>query len=124
MESFWPIFWSAVGTALTALFAWLTTVITNAINNNVKDKKNANHLNAINLIVLNAVQNIFQSFVDTMKKNGKFDEEAQKEAKERALTIIKSQLTPELKDYIVSNFSDIEEYLKTKIEATIYQLKK
>ena len=124
MESFWPIFWSAVGTALTALFAWLTTVITNAINTNVKDKKNANHLNAINLIVLNAVQNIFQSFVDTMKKNGKFDEEAQKEAKERALTIIKSQLTPELKDYIVSNFGDIEEYLKTKIEATIYQLKK
>ena len=31
-----------------------------------------------------AVQAVFQEFVDTMKKEGKLDEAAQKEAKERA----------------------------------------
>lgn len=124
MESFWPIFWGVVGTVLSALGTWLTAVITNSINNNIKDKKTASFLNAINSIVLSAVQNVFQSFVDTMKKNGKFDENAQIEAKERALTIIKSQLTPELKEFIVSNYGDIEEFLKNKVEATIYQLKK
>ena len=41
---------------------------------------------------------IFQEFVEALKKNGKFDEATQKEAKEEATKIIMNKLTPELKE--------------------------
>ena len=72
---------------------------------------------------MSAVQTGFQEFVDTMKKNGKFDEAAQKEAKERAYNIIINQLTPELQNYIKENFGDMKDYIMNQIEAMVYQLK-
>lgn len=72
---------------------------------------------------MSAVQTVFQEFVDTMKKNGKFDEAAQKEAKERAYNIIINQLTPELQNYIKENFGDMKDYIMNQIEAMVYQLK-
>lgn len=124
MENFWPIFWSAIGTALTGLLTWLTLTITNFFNGKIKDKKMAAHATALLQIVMSAVKSVSQSFVDTLKKNGKFDEEAQKEAKERAMVIVKSELTVELKEYIVNNFGDIESYISNQIEAALYNLKK
>ena len=123
MEQFWVIFWGAIGTALTGLLTWLSVTITNFINSKIKDKKITQHMIAITEIVMKSVQTVSQTFVDVMKKSGKFDEQAQKEAKERAMTIIKSQLTPELTTYITENFGDITNYLSTQIEATIYNLK-
>lgn len=123
MEQFWVIFWGAIGTALTGLLTWLSVTITNFINSKIKDKKITQHMIAITEIVIKSVQTVSQTFVDVMKKSGKFNEQAQKEAKERALTIIKSQLTPELTTYITENFGDITNYLSTQIEATIYNLK-
>ena len=40
------------------------------------------------------------------------------------MNMIKSQLAPELINYITTNFGDLESYLKTLIESTIYTLKK
>lgn len=124
MEQFWTIFWSAVGTALTALMSWLTVVITNFFNSKIKDKKMTEIASGITTIILNAVTAVTQTFVDTLKKNGKFDETAQKEAQEKALKIINSQLTEPMIQYIKDNFGDVQEYLKTRIEAMIYTLKK
>ena len=73
---------------------------------------------------MNAVQAVTQSFVDTMKKNGTWNEEAAKEAKERAYNIIVSQLSVELRTYITDNFGDMKEYLMNQIEAMLYNLKR
>ena len=124
MDQFYAILWTAVGTAVTGLISWLTIVITNFFNSKIKDKKMAKIATDITVIITNAVQTVFQTFVDVMKKAGTFNAEAQAEAKERALTIINSQLTPELKDYISTNFGDVQEYLKNRIESIIYSLKK
>jgi len=124
VDQFYAILWTAVGTAVTGLISWLTIVITNFFNSKIKDKKMAKIATDITVIITNAVQTVFQTFVDVMKKAGTFNAEAQAEAKERALTIINSQLTPELKDYISSNFGDVQEYLKNRIESIIYSLKK
>lgn len=93
------------------------------MNSKIKDQTLAKHLTAVTKIVTDAVTNVFQSFVDTMKKNGTFTPEAQAEAKEKALEIIFQQLTPELTDYIKTNFGDIREWLSNKIESVIYSLK-
>ena len=124
LEQFWPIFWSIIGTIGAGLATWLTTYIVGLLNQKIKDKKLARWSSELFQIIMSAVQTVFQEFVDTMKKAGKFDEAAQKEAKERALNIIMSQLTPELTKYIQDNFGDMKDYLMNQIEAMIYQLKK
>ena len=124
LEQFWPIFWSIIGTIGAGLATWLTTYIVGLLNQKIKDKKLARWSSELLQIIMSAVQTVFQEFVDTMKKAGKFDEAAQKEAKERALNIIMSQLTPELTKYIQDNFGEMKDYLMNQIEAMIYQLKK
>ena len=124
MEQFWVIFWSAIGIIVTGLTTWLVTVITSWLNSKIKDKKMAKWATDITNIVFSAVTSVFQSFVDTMKKSGKWNAEAAQEAKDRAYAIITTQLTPELKQYIEDNFGDMKEYIMNLIESTIYQLKR
>ena len=66
---------------------------------------------------------MFQTYVESLKKEGAFTSEKQKEALAKCLTIIEGSLSTELKDYIVNNYGDMEAYLKTLIESTIYSLK-
>ena len=124
MSQFYVILWSIVGTVATGLATWLTTYIVGLLNQKIKDKKLARWSSELFQIIMSAVQTVFQEFVDTMKKAGKFDEAAQKEAKERAYKIITNQLTPELKSYITDNFGEMKDYLMNQIEAMIYNLKK
>lgn len=124
MEQFYVILWGAVGTIVTGLATWLTAFLVGLINEKIKNKKLARWSSAVLQIVMNAVQAVFQEFVDVMKKAGKFDEAAAKEAKERAYNIIVNQLTPELQKYITDNFGDMKEYIMNQIEAMIYQLKR
>lgn len=124
MEQFYAILWGVLGTALTALASWLTATGISFLNQKIKDKKLARWSTELYQIIMSAVQTVFQTFVDTMKKEGKFDEAAAKEAKERAYKIITSQLTPDIQEYISNNFGDMKEYLLTQIEAVIYQLKR
>ncbi len=123
LDAFWPVFWGIIGTVGTGLATWLTAYIVGWLNQKIKDKKLARWATALFEIVMKAVQTVFQEFVETLKENGKFDEAAQKEAKDRAYKIIMSQLTPELKNYITENFGDMKDYLMNQIEAMIYQLK-
>lgn len=124
MEQFYQILWSAVGILVTGLVSWLVVVVTNFFNTKIKDKKAAKWATDIFTIVTNAVQSVFQSFVDTLKKQQKFDKQAQEEAKQKAYTIIMTQLTPELQKYIQDNFGDMKEYIMNMIESAIYTLKK
>ena len=124
LDAFWPIFWGIIGTVGTGLATWLTTFVVGLLNQKIKDKKLARWSSELFQIIMSAVQTVFQEFVDTMKKAGKFDEAAQKESKERAYKIIISQLTPELKNYITANFGDMKDYIMNQIEAMIYNLKK
>lgn len=114
---------SAVSLLVTGLVGWGVSVFTSWLNTKIADKQVAGYLTQITNIVTDAVMNIYQSFVETLKKNGKFDQAAQKEAKEAALKIINSQLTDELKDYIAANYGDITAWLSNKVEAVIYSLK-
>lgn len=72
---------------------------------------------------MSSVQTITQTYVESLKKENAFTAEAQKEAYEKCLSLIKTQLTPELTEYITNNFGDMETYLKTQIEAMINNLK-
>ena len=78
MDAFWPIFWSIIGTIGTGLATWLTTFVVSLLNQKIKDKKLARWSSEVTMIIMNAVQTVFQEFVDVLKKEGKFTPEAQK----------------------------------------------
>lgn len=117
------ILWGALGTLVTAFIGWLSTTAIIWLNNKIKDQKLARWSSAVAKILFDAVQTVQQTFVDEMKKAGKFDAEAAKQAKNKAMAIVKGQLTEELRKYITDNFGDMEEWLMNQIEAIIGSLK-
>lgn len=122
-QEFLNILWTAVGVVITGLVSWATTALVAWLNSKIKNEKVAKFTTDITNIVGTAVKTIMQTYVDSLKQEGAFTEEKQKEALQKCLDIILKQLSPELTTYIKDNFGDIEEYIKGLIESSIYSLK-
>jgi CMP-2-keto-3-deoxyoctulosonic acid synthetase len=60
-----------------------------------------------------------QTYVEALKKEGKFDAEAQKAAFEKTLAAVLSILSDDAKDYIVNVTGDLSVYLTNLIEASV-----
>ena len=123
MEQFWQIFWSVLGTAATVLVTWLTKKLTDWLNEKITDKKYARYAVDVANIIMSAVNQVTQTYVSTLKKEGKFDKEAQAIALHNCKQIVDSQLTPELRDYIATNFGDVSTYIISQIESYILRTK-
>lgn len=99
------------------------TQLIKLINKKLKNTEAAKYLTAATNIVLNAVRCVFQTYVEALKEQGKFDEQSQIVALTRAKDIALSQFTEETKAYIKENFGDLDKWLTTQIESTINLLK-
>lgn len=64
-----------------------------------------------------------QTFVDSLKANGEFDEEAQKEAFKRTMDAVLLILSDDAKEYITEMTGDLEVYLTQLIEAQVHLYK-
>lgn len=117
------IIWSAVGVVITGLLSWATTALISWLNSKIKDTKVKQWTTDLTQIVMRSVMTISQTYVDSLKKEKAFTKEAQTEAFNKCMDLVKSQLTPELQKYIQENFGDMETYLKTQIESIIKSLK-
>ena len=73
--------------------------------------------------VLQAVTYVSQTYVDSLKKQGKFDAEAQKIAFNTAKDIALQLLTEDAKQMITDLYGDITIWLDTKIEQTVKEQK-
>lgn len=60
-----------------------------------------------------------QTYVDALKKQGKFDAEAQKHAFELTFNAIMAVLSDEAKHYLASVYGDLTAYITTRIEAEV-----
>ena len=105
------------------LISFLGIKLSQWLNTKIKDEKARNLLNQANEIVINAVKSVFQTYVESLKNSGGFGEAEQKEALNRAKTIITSELTEELKTFLVQNYGDLTVWVTNQIEASIYKLK-
>ena len=70
-----------------------------------------------------AVSATSQTYVDALKKAGKFDAEAQKEAAQMALNAALAAISPAAKEFIEQMYGDLVEYLTTRIEAEVRKQK-
>lgn len=65
-----------------------------------------------------------QTYVETLKAQGKFDAEAQKKAFDMTLSAVQSLLTKEAKTYLAELYGDLDAYITTQIEAAVNKNKK
>lgn len=98
------------------LVSWLSTKI--------KNEKANRMIQTATEIVISAVKTVFQTYVDSLKKEGKFDKESQLIALNKARDIAYRQMTDEIKQFIEANYGNLDAWLNTQIEATVSTLKK
>ena len=89
------------------------------INSKIKNNKAADLLTTATTIVINAVRSVFQTYVEALKKEGSFNKDAQIIALNKAKDIALTQMTDEVKDYLVTTYGSLDSWLDTNIEATI-----
>lgn len=104
-------------------FVKSTRATTAHISSQMKNETAERYLEDAADAVCTAVAQISQTFVDSLKGKGKFTEEKQKEALNKALEQAKSLLTAEARDFLEKAYGDLASYLTSKIEAEVRRQK-
>lgn len=120
--------WGEISTQLIlgivgVIISALGVIVTYLVNKYVNDAKLKSILNSLNNLVQNSVLEVYQTYVEALKKADSFDAEAQKLALERCLALIKANMPKDIETWLKANYSNIESYLKSLIEAQIGLLK-
>ena len=97
--------------------------LTNWLSSKIGNEKAKNLVSKAQEIVASAVQAVFQTYVDSLKKAGSFDKKNQLTALNKAKDIALNQMTNEVRQCIIRNYGNLDIWLNTKIEATIDTLK-
>lgn len=105
-----------IGILTSYLIAFIRMKKTELVNK-TEDEKAQKYLDMIGETVIDCVLTTNQTYVDSLKAQGKFDVEAQKIAFQKTYDMVIKFLSAEAKDYIAEVYGDVTEYLTSKIEA-------
>lgn len=103
------------------LVSWISTKaeeLKTKTNNELYNK----YIDMLNQTVTNCVMTTQQTYVDSLKKQGKFDLEAQKKAFEDTYKAVLELLPSEARNYLQSISLDLNEYIKSMIETRVYYI--
>ena len=117
-----PAIGTALGTLLSALFAYLIVYINKkkqALLENSKSEIEKKYIEKISKTITDCVIATNQTFVETLKKENAFTKEAQEEAFQKTITNVMSILNEDCIEYLESITSDITIYLRNQIEAEV-----
>ena len=108
------------------LLGVLTTFLVRYINAKMKtlvdtisDEKQKKYIEMLNNTITDCVIATTQTYVDTLKKQGKFDKEAQEQAFLMTFNAVSDLLTEESKKYLNEVIEDLDLYIKQKIESEV-----
>ena len=93
------------------------------INSKTDSEIAQKYTNMIYQTVVDCVIATNQTYVDSLKKSGSFDEAAQKEAFNRTMSAIMAILSDDAKEYITEVTGDLNTYLTQLIEAEVNKRK-
>lgn len=117
-----PVVGTALGTLLSALFAYLIVYINKkkqALLETSKSEIEKKYIEKISKTITDCVIATNQTFVETLKKENAFTKEAQEEAFQKTITNVMSILNEDCIEYLESITSDITVYLRNQIEAEV-----
>ena len=106
---------SLVGVYLT----YLISVKIKELKQKTNDETAKKYLDMLNETISSAVLVTTQTYVESLKKQGKFDAEAQKAAFTQTYEAVMKVLTAEAVKYITASVGDIETYITNRIEADV-----
>ena len=108
------------------LLGVLTTFLVKYINAKMKtladatnDEKQKKYIEMLNNTITDCVIATTQTYVETLKKQGKFDKEAQEQALLMTFNAVSGLLTKESKKYLNEAIEDLDLYIKQKIESEV-----
>lgn len=107
-----------LGIATTFFIKWLKAKeeeVLVKIDNDTADKYVAMLFDTISTCVSATTQ----TYVEALKKEGKFDAEAQKKAFEQTYEAVITSLTEEAKVYLTTIYGDLSSFLMVRIEAEV-----
>lgn len=107
------------GTAATSFLCAFLKKKIGELTTNMKNKKLVEYIDVAIGVVENAVLTVSQTYVDALKRDGKFSEVAQIEAKNMAIDIAEKLITEDCKNAIETVYGDFSTWLSTKIEADV-----
>lgn len=112
-----------VSLVLAALGAWVLAKVKSLINTKIKNEKARALLDSATTVVSNVVKATYQTYVESIKGTDAWTKAAQEKALQDAVTAARSQLSEEVEKYISDNFGDVETWIKSLVETTLYNLK-
>ena len=83
------------------------------------DELYVKYLTMLENTIVDCVLATTQTYVEALKKEGKFDAEAQKIAFTKTYTNVMAILSNEAKEYLYSAIGDLEKFVYNKIEAEV-----
>ena len=100
---------------ITSLIQKKTQEITKEADNEIANK----YINLLSETITQCVIATNQTYVESLKKSGSFDAEAQKEAFRRTYESVMNILTVEAKQYLANVYGELDKYITSKIESEV-----
>ena len=122
-----PALIDALALIIAALAGYLITYINKkkkALEVETDNEKTKAYLDIIEKTIVDCVNATNQTFVETLKKEGKFTKEAQEEAFNKTLQSVKAILSKDCLEYLSLITTDVNTYIYNKIEAEVKNAKK
>ena len=116
--------------AIIPLIGVLTGILIKYINSKsteiitqTEDAQAKKYIAMLDNTITSCVLATTQTYVDSLKKAGKFDAEAQKKAFEMTYNAVLDVLTEDAKKYLTALYGDLGAYMTNKIEAEVKNTK-
>ena len=109
---------------LTTFLVQLIRKKTQELTETESNAKTRKYIQMLSDTITNCVIATNQTYVDNLKDKNAFDEAAQKEAFNKTYQSVIETLNNEAYKYLQLAYGDLEEYIKTKIEAEVNTQKK
>ncbi|MCL2548322.1 MAG: hypothetical protein FWE76_04055 [Symbiobacteriaceae bacterium] len=114
----------------TALLSFLATYVTyvllpmakEAVSKYILERRvgiASTYLTALNDLVADAVGEVFQTYVRDLKETGKWTEDTQKIARQKALDQVREMMCEGMKDTVTTLRGDIDRYVGMLIESRL-----
>ena len=107
----------------TAYLVYFIKVKIAELKEKTKNEKEKKYLNMLDKTICEAVIATNQTYVEALKKAGKFDGAAQAEAFKKTYETVMKLLTEEAKTYLTTLVGDLEADIQNKIEAQVNLVK-
>ncbi len=119
MDIIETIFFTVITSTLPIITTYIAKFLTTKrkqINTQIKNQKLNSYVDIALKAVNQAVISVTQTYVDSLKANGKFNKNAKKEAKRKAIITATAIITNDTKNAIRLLYGDFDKWLDSAIE--------